>query len=42
MPNLKLYDVDTKVVYTLEVSEEDATRANEGKNDITYNSMCLL
>lgn len=41
MPNLKLFDVDTKVVYTLEVSEEDAAKANEGKINITYISVYL-
>jgi len=32
MSNLQLLDVNTGIVHTLDVSEEDAQRANEGKN----------
>jgi len=32
MSTLQLLDVNTGIVHTLDVSEEDAQRANEGKN----------
>ncbi|XP_014485202.1 PREDICTED: uncharacterized protein LOC106749855 [Dinoponera quadriceps] len=45
MPNLKLFDVDTKIVYTLEVSEEDAVKANQDSSFATQllqNSLTTL
>lgn len=36
MTTIKLYDPETDSTYILEVTEEEAERANDGKSYITY------
>lgn len=36
MPNFTYFDENTKNTYIINVSEEELTKVNEGKNCITY------
>lgn len=42
MPNLTLYDEDSKSTYILQVSEEEFTKATKGKIYITYTYITIF